>query len=364
MSNPDRKDNNDKDNKSNSKIDSAGEKILKIADKLEKIDKDRAAAKENKAKKKEEKANLKIEKNQKREINTKKLLAEADFSEMSTQQKIWVVLKLIIYAGTPFLIYMITPAIVIAVGTVLLSGSTNNMSEHFSDTATNFYTFFGIIAALIYLAVNAKKRGSTISKDITISFENLNYRYLLYMFIFGFCASMTVSSLYSLIPDSIMAVYDSYALDLKGGYDLDLALLSVCLLDPIAEEIVFRGYMLNRMLPTVKEKASIWIVTIVFSLCHLSLFWIIYGLLLGWVLAKISIRHDNILYSIVIHIGFNFPTLLNFIIVNNQKLNDALFGHKIMFVFYALIFGLCSYVLLCKYNEAENIGLNLKIRKK
>ena len=80
---------------------------------------------------------------------------------------------------------------------------------------------------------------------------------------------------------------------------------------------------------------------------------------LGWVLAKISVRHDNIMYSIAIHMGFNLPVVLNYLISNNETANNLLFGNKLLICGYAIIFAGISYGLIVWYDKAENLGLNL-----
>lgn len=334
-------------------------KVYRLSEKLDSMGNDIRNRKQKKLEEKEKKRLEKQEILKNKDTNTKKLLMEASFSEMNWQQIVFVVIRLIFYAGMPFFIYMFMPAIVIAAGTAIFTGSIKNLSESYSVSAQNFYTFVGIICALIFIFRSAKKRGSTVAEDITISFKDLNWKYIGMMFLFGIASSICISALLTLIPDMFMQRYDSYTMDVRNAYDIPMALISVALLDPIAEEIVFRGYMLNRLLPTLKERASIWTVTIIFSLCHLSIFWIFYGVALGWVLAKISVRHDNIMYSIAIHMGFNLPVVLNYLISNNETANNLLFGNKLLICGYAIIFAAISYGLIVWYDKAENLGLNL-----
>lgn len=335
------------------------ESIEKITEKIENRERDIAQKKYEKLEKKRLGEEEKVKRLRERDEHTKKLLENASFSEMTTQQKIWVTLKLVIYAGTPFLIYMFMPGIIIALGSTVFFRTLTNLPTSGSITATNFYTFIGIICALLYLARRARKHGSTISQDISISFKELNYKYLGYMFLFGLCSAIFVSAILTLIPDSLMTAYDDATVDFDG-YSMGVTLLAIGLLDPIAEEIVFRGYMLNRLLPTISEKKSVWIVTIIFALCHLSPLWILYTIAIGYVLAKISIRHDNIMYSIFIHLGFNFNTVLNYIFYLNPKINELVFGNKILILCYAIIFGTLAYTLVRYYDKLENIGLFAK----
>ena len=306
--------------------------------------------KKRKEEKKEQKRRDYIDKSNRNKV----LLENADFSEMSTQQKIWMGTKIALYAGAPLLIYLCMPAVVIAVGRCLYTGSIKG-SLVYDQTSANFYTFIGIICALLYLKRVARKRGSTVREEVSLSFSGLKPKYIMLMLAFGFCVSVSISALYTLLPAIIKSSYDELSTQMFRSYDIALALCTVVVLDPIAEELVFRGYMLNRLLPRLGEKWAILIVTVIFAICHISPLWILYNLIIGWVLAKISIRHDNILYSMAIHIGFNFTVLVNFIITGNAKLNSILFGNKFVILMYLLMFGGLAYIIARKYLEMENI---------
>lgn len=307
--------------------------------------------------KKEEKLAKKIEKKTERSNNQKKLLEEADLSEMNTQQKIIIYTKMIFYAGKPFLIYMISPAIAIAIGGLLLYGWDFTENDKFLSTAGNFYCFVGIICALYFIFRNSRMRGTTVKEEVSIHVKGVSIKELLLLMAGGFTVSFAISAFYTLLPDSLMAGYDSYTGNVYSGYDMILAFISIALLDPIAEEIVFRGYMLNRLLPRLKETRAVWTVTILFSLCHISPMWIMYGIAMGYVLAKISIRHDNILHSIALHIGFNLPSVLCYILMMNETANEILFGNKLMILLYLIVFTGITILIVRKYYEIENLEL-------
>lgn len=347
------------DKDKNDSLYSGAKKVFALTEKLDSFENRNRKKKEEKARKKEEERLKKQEELKQKDINTKKLLSEASFSEMNGQQKVFISIKLFFYAGMPFFIYMFTPAIIIALCTGLIYGDFKNISENYRVTANNFYSFIGIVCALIFIFRSSRKRGSTVSRDITFSLKDLNWKYMGFMFLFGFSASVCISALLTLLPDSLMAGYDAVTSDVRNGYDMVLALVTVSVIDPVAEEIVFRGYMLNRLLPTLKEKVSIIIVTAIFSLCHLSPLWILYGIVLGWVLAKISIRHDNIAYSIAIHSGFNMTVVVNYLISKNELLEKIFFGSRFTIAAYALLFGAAVYALILYYNKSENLGLRL-----
>lgn len=307
--------------------------------------------------KREEKKHKKIELMTQRDNRDKVLLEEADLSEMNTQQKIIVYIKMIFYAGKPFFIYILSPAVAIAIGGILYYGWNFTKKEEYITNAGNFYSFIGICFALFWIFKNSRMRGKTVKEEVSISFKGVSPKMLLLLFGGGFAASFAISAFYTLLPDALMKGYDSYTANVYSGYDMKLAFLSIALLDPIAEEIVFRGYMLNRLLPRLKETRAVWVVTILFSLCHVSPLWIIYGVAMGYILAKISIRHDNILHSIAIHIGFNLTSVVCYLIMMNETANEVMFGNKLMILLYFIVFMGLTVLAVRKYCDIENIEI-------
>lgn len=276
-------------------------------------------------------------------------------SQLSTQQKIWVYTRAVILASRPFLLYMLMPAVMLSIGRILFQRYVGNVTDEYIQQVMNFYTFIGISAVLIFLFRTAKKKGSHILEEVTLSFKGVNWKYIAGMLGFGFFVSLSIASIYTLLPDSWMQEYDEYSQAAFHAYDVALALISLVLLDPIAEEIVFRGYMMNRLLPRFGEKTSIVIVTVIFALCHISPLWIVYGFLFGIVLAKVSIRHDNIIYSIALHIGFNLPNLFNYLIMNSEKVSKVLYANNFLIIIYGILGAAGAYLLWRFYKKSENL---------
>lgn len=275
--------------------------------------------------------------------------------DLTWQQKIWKYGSAFLYAVKPVLIYLFTPPLLLAVLSPLLNRGNYEASAEYYIYASNFYTFLGLILVMAVFWKSAKKRRISIMEEITLSFEDLNGPYLFGTFFFGSAAAVCISSVYSLLPDSLMRSYEDLSSSSFKTYDVTLAILSTTILAPILEEMVFRGYMLNRLLPVFKEKKAVGLVSVLFALCHVNLFWGLYGLVMGYLLAKISIRQDNLLYSIMMHIGFNFPSAVNYLILNNEEIYRVFYGNRFFIVCCGIISG-CMMILLWKqYRKLENI---------
>jgi len=89
-----------------------------------------------------------------------------------------------------------------------------------------------------------------------------------------------------------------------------ILLLYSTLIGPIYEEIVFRYVSLRKAKQVYKENTAIILITIVFSLTHITkgMSNIIYALILGLLLSYVYKKHKNIIYPIVLHISANLTS--------------------------------------------------------
>ena len=133
------------------------------------------------------------------------------------------------------------------------------------------------------------------------------------------------------------------------GNDLLFIAVTTVLLAPLTEEIVFRGYMFNTLLQTFEEKTAVWIVSIVFALCHTQPVWILYSLGMGLLLTWISLREHNIFQGILLHIGFNFPSVVTWMLQSNQRTAELFYGNRILIAGYGLIGAITAWILAYRY---------------
>lgn len=274
---------------------------------------------------------------------------------LTWQQKIWKYGGAFLHAIKPVLIYMIVPPFLLAVISPLLNRENYEVSTEYYIYASNFYTFLGLIFVIVIFWKSARKRQTSIMEEVTLSLTGLNKVYLFGMILFGAAAAITISSVYSLLPKALMQSYEEISYYSFKAYDVTLAIISATVLAPVLEEIVFRGYMLGRLLSVFGEKKAVAIVSIFFALCHINLFWGLYGLVMGYLLAKVSIRQDNLLYSIAMHIGFNLPSTVNYVILNNEKLYHTLYGNKFLIACYGMTAGCIVLLLWRQYKKYENL---------
>jgi membrane protease YdiL (CAAX protease family) len=95
-----------------------------------------------------------------------------------------------------------------------------------------------------------------------------------------------------------------------------LALITVLLVSPIYEEIIFRGLILNALRERHSETLSIVISAILFSIVHLNLVQCVNTFLIGLILGLIYVKTESLYIVIFAHIFHNMlalklPTFIN-----------------------------------------------------
>lgn len=224
--------------------------------------------------------------------------------ELTFQQKVWKGTAVVIHSLKPLALYLCLPALLSCVGMVLFG---RRDADDILARSENFYYALGIMATLFLLFRASRKKGSSLWQDTALELHGISRRRFLMLLVMGTGFAVFFSALLTVIPfpESFMESYRSSSDGFRGGSDQILAWLSVILLAPVAEEIVFRGYMLGRLLEGFETRTAMMISAVIFALCHVSLLWMIYAWIMGMMLAWVSVREDNLAYSMALHIGFN-----------------------------------------------------------
>ena len=123
-----------------------------------------------------------------------------------------------------------------------------------------------------------------------------------------------------------------------GKVDKILAILSVMFLAPLVEELIFRGYVLNRFLRRFESQTfAVLLCTGIFAACHVTPLWVAYGLFMGLLLAHVSIVEDNIIYAVALHMGYNIMTLPVWFANESQQISMVLFASPALIGVYGVI---------------------------
>ena len=115
-----------------------------------------------------------------------------------------------------------------------------------------------------------------------------------------------------------------------------VTMIYTCIVAPVTEELVFRGFLLKNM-SRVSQKTGIIITSIMFGLFHGNIPQAILAFILGIFLAHITIKHNSVIPAIIVHATVNSFSMINTIVYEflNEGIADLIFGG----LFLLIIFG-------------------------
>ena len=166
--------------------------------------------------------------------------------------------------------------------------------------------------------------------------------------VLGFGLSMALSSALTVIPlpGELIGSYGEVSGKLFYGPDQILVFLSVLILAPVAEEIIFRGLMMFRLQREFNEKQSVLISAFLFAILHKNILWILYAFAMAWLLGYTASRMENVCGSIAIHMGFNMASIPLMWINRTPALAEIVMGSKLQIALYGCIGGLLAAVMV------------------
>ena len=245
--------------------------------------------------------------------------------DMSFEQKLWKGTQVLVKSVKPALLYLFLPPLLMSVGMALFGGRS---AEAVIMDSGNFYYALGILLTIFLLHKKSRKNGSSLCQEAGLELKLPDGKRTILLIVMGLGFAVFFSAVITIVPfpEALRNSYSSSSDILKSGTDLGLAMLCTVLMAPAAEEIVFRGYMLGRLLSWLKKEQAIALSAVLFALCHVSPLWIAYAFLMGILLAWVSIREDDTIYSIALHIGFNLSVVPISLINGNSVWKSIIFG--------------------------------------
>lgn len=100
------------------------------------------------------------------------------------------------------------------------------------------------------------------------------------------------------------------AVDIILGENLILQFLSLALIGPVLEEIIFRGIVLKRLSKMMKLPAAVILQALIFGVIHFNITQGIYAFFLGIIIGVIYIWFDSIWAAIAVHVFFNATSVM------------------------------------------------------
>jgi membrane protease YdiL (CAAX protease family) len=107
------------------------------------------------------------------------------------------------------------------------------------------------------------------------------------------------------IEEGLLKSYTQHTNNFSLGNSLVIGLISLIILTPIFEEILFRGLVTHALRQNFSAKIYIPLQAFIFAILHMQLLHVFYTFILGLILGICYEKYKNILYPIFLHVGFN-----------------------------------------------------------
>lgn len=272
---------------------------------------------------------------------------------MTWQQKVWKGGQTVFYAVRPLLLYLFLPGILRLIGQFLIGGVTTDAA--YQKSTGNFYNFIGMLLVIFLLYRASKKRGNTIFQETTLVLDHPDRRYLALCAGLGAASALAFSAAITVLPLPAWLIggYEAESERIFRQFDFLLAILNLIVVSPVMEELVVRGYLLNRLFDFFSEKWAVFLSSLIFAACHVNLFWVAYAFVLGVFMARLALRRDNTLYSLGFHVGFNLPAAVNAWILRMGLGESVFFKSRLLIMLYGAAAAAAA-VLLYRQMEKED----------
>lgn len=212
-------------------------------------------------------------------------------------------LKLIGFLIILFIVYsLISFAVGIVAGLAyfIISGVGSLNSTAIDNFIRNNVYIISLIADIIFVICLFVKRGSI--KECR--FKNISKKDYLYIALLSFGLAVILGILVALLMQ-IFPSYNEVAKTISSSTDSIFSLISIIVLIPICEEIIFRGVIFGYLKKRYNLVVSLIIQALAFAFMHGNIVQGIYTFILGLVLGIIYIYTNSLYGSMLMHIIYN-----------------------------------------------------------
>lgn len=146
----------------------------------------------------------------------------------------------------------------------------------------------------------------------------------------GVFASTGLGRFVSLLPlDNVIGNYEMTSNSLLRG-SLFIQILSLAVIVPLAEELIYRGLMFARMRKFMDNKTAMVAVSVLFGVFHFNLLQGVYACLLSILLVCVYLRYQSVFACVIVHSVANFTSVISSYFGISEFFNRNLFVYVII----------------------------------
>ncbi len=159
----------------------------------------------------------------------------------------------------------------------------------------------------------------------------------------GFFSATGLSRLVYLLPlDDVIGSYEKVSSQLlKGGIGIQLVSLGIVV--PIAEELIYRGLVFLRMKKIMEVWTAAVFASVMFGLFHFNLLQGVYTFMLSMVLITVFLKYRSIIPCIIIHSMANITAVLSEYYQISEAVNTGMVMYLLVMLLELFLMGALLY---------------------
>lgn len=220
------------------------------------------------------------------------------------------ILKCIVYFGIWYGINTIASSFVISSLSIANPGfSTEKILDLYSPYATAVSGLSGAIFVVV-MGLLYRHKGISMLDRVKLgpTSVSLCYNMLLFGASFMFVINLILMLLQLFAPASWFTSFEENSTFGIGNKGIEA--ITVCIIAPICEEILFRGLIAKKLREIMPSWLAVIFSALVFGLLHNGMIGFIYATICGIVMCIIYFRTGSLLASMLFHLAFNLLSLL------------------------------------------------------
>lgn len=162
---------------------------------------------------------------------------------------------------------------------------------------------------------------------------------------------ITFSLVYNLLIFSLNKMFNFTSMFDASEINIVINLISVGIIGPILEELVFRGIVYERLSINNSKKKAVILTGLLFGIFHGNIIQFIYAFIFNFILVNVYDKEKNILAPIIIHVSANSGLILLLSLIKILNVYGSLF---IFVIFLIILLILLNKYKDCKHNNNVN----------
>ncbi|MFZ5354625.1 MAG: CPBP family intramembrane glutamic endopeptidase [Bacillota bacterium] len=197
----------------------------------------------------------------------------------------------------------------------------------------------GIITFLLYMLIYKIRKRNIFT---TCGFSSVGFGKLFTIGLFGIALNLfTVTTLYTTSIYKYFPEHSELIEALIGNNSFIVTLLTVGIIAPLFEEILFRGMIYNELKEHMKVNAVIVIQALLFAIYHMNILQGLYAFVLGIFLGLVYRWYKSIWAPIAIHVLYNSTS-----VVISRVLGDAFISQYGLYILIFSLFALAGFTFV------------------